>query len=284
MYQFHQEQHAYNLRLAQQKLKSTNSWVMTAAGTDGFIKLPNEQILFTSPSRTSLQVSSPNSFPAAQPFTCKSDSGIVYITNQRVRLWQAAFIVALLTSSKIVYLPSTPTSELQSFSSPILNLQDTHVRAPFFGANYWTGVCKPVGGGGIPEAHSLVEIRLTFKDGGAFEFHTIFEQIKERVYQAYTVARENGQTGAANRALPTVHLEQLPAYEPASDGGGKVVAEEEEPVILSPRPVRPGTSPTLAPPSHTEAEAVAGVPPPDGPPPGYEEAQAHVGGGEQART
>jgi len=234
--------------------------VMTANGADGFIKLPNEQILFTSPSRTSLHVSSPNSFPAAQPFACKSDSGVVYITNQR-----------------IVYLPSTPTAELQSFSSPILNLQDTHVRAPFFGANYWTGVCQPVSGGGIPEVHSLVEIRLTFKDGGAFEYHTIFEQIKERVYQAYTVARENGQTGAANGALATVHLEQLPAYEPASDGGGRVVAEEEEPVILSPIPVRPGTSPTLPPPSHREAEAEAvHILPPDGPPPGYEEAQAHA--------
>src|SRR4051794_13477694 len=53
----------------------------------------------------------------------------------------------LLIALKIVYLPTSPTPELQSFSSPILNLQDTYVRAPFFGANYWTGLCKPVADG-----------------------------------------------------------------------------------------------------------------------------------------
>lgn len=86
MYQFHQEQHAYALRLAQEKLKCSNSWVMKAAGADdSFVKLPHERILYTSPPRTSLQISSPTTFPGAQPFTSKSDSGIIYITNQRVR-------------------------------------------------------------------------------------------------------------------------------------------------------------------------------------------------------
>jgi len=277
MYQFHQEQHSYALRLAQEKLKSA-SWVMTANGADGFIKLPKELILYTSPPRTSLQLSSLNTFPGAQPFTSKSDAGVVYITNQRVRFPSNAHSPRL-NICQIVYLPTTPTAELQSFSSPILNLQDTHVRAPFFGANYWTGLCKPVSGGGIPEAHSAVEIRLTFKDGGAFDFHTVFEQIKERVYQAYTVARENGQAGAADASLADIHLEQLPAYEAASDGGGKVI-EEDEPVILSPIPVRPAgtgpSSPILPPPAHTNV-----VQPPDGPPPGYEEAQAQVAGQDQ---
>jgi hypothetical protein len=112
-----------------------------------------------------------------------------------------------------------------------------------------------------------VEVRLTFKDGGAFDFHTVFEQIKERVHQAYTIARENGQASVGD-----IHLEQLPAYEPASDLGGRVIGEEE-PVILSPVPIRPGTgpsSPILPPPAHSEVQ------PPDGPPPGYEEAQAHA--------
>lgn len=85
MYQFHQEQHSNTLRLELEKLKPANSWVMTAPGGHGFVKLPNERILYTSPSRTSLQISTPNTFPAAQPFSSKSDSGVVYITNQRVR-------------------------------------------------------------------------------------------------------------------------------------------------------------------------------------------------------
>jgi len=243
---------------------------MTSPGGDGFVKLPNERILFTSPSRTSLQISTPNTFPGAQPFTCKSDSGVVYVTNQR-----------------IVYLPSNPTSELQSFSSPILNLQDTYVRAPFFGANYWTGLCKPVADGGIPVTHTAIELRLTFKDGGAFDFHTIFEQIKERVHQAREVARETGIRGTA---MADVHLEQLPAYEPAPGAvaSSPFQAEREvEPVIHSPIPIRPtpgrdsGVSGV-----RSLAETSPRVEPaatPDEPPPGYEETQAQAVGADLER-
>ncbi|KIN04327.1 hypothetical protein OIDMADRAFT_143756 [Oidiodendron maius Zn] len=236
------------------------NWVMTSPGDSGFIKLPNERTLFTSPPRTSLQISTPNTFPGAQPFSGKSDAGVVYITNQR-----------------LVYLPANPTPELQSFSCPILNTQDTYVRAPFFGANYWTGLCKAVQGGGIPAAHSVVEIRLTFREGGAFDFHSTFEQIKERLYQAYSVARESGQ-GGAGADLSNVHLEQLPAYEPAREAE----REPEEPVILSPIPVRPtdrdGRMPDpegLADDSDSEAQGPA-APAPSDPPPGYEEAQAQA--------
>jgi len=240
------------------------NWVMTSPNESGFIKLPNERILFTSPPRTSLQISTPNTFPAAQPFKINSDSGVVYITNQR-----------------IVYLPANPTTELQSFSSPILNLQDSYVRAPFFGANYWCALCKPVSDGGIPPTHPAVELRLTFKDGGAFDFHTTFEQIKERVHQAYSVAREHGQRGMTSAELPDVHLEQLPAYEPATRHGPPP-QQEEGPTILSPIPVRPGEGRDSGisgvrrsdGSSPREQRSVA----PDEPPPGYEEAQAHAVG------
>ena len=88
MYQFHQEQHAYALQLAQDNVlkQARGSWVMTSPNEAGFVKLPNERILYTSPPRTSLQLSAPNTFPGAQPFSAKSDAGIVYLTNQRV--WQ----------------------------------------------------------------------------------------------------------------------------------------------------------------------------------------------------
>ncbi|CAL3969176.1 hypothetical protein PZA11_006207 [Diplocarpon coronariae] len=261
MYQFHQEQHCYALQLVRDNvLKQTRrSWVMTTPNEAGFVKLPNERILYTSPPRTSLQLSTPNNFPGAQPFSAKSDAGIVYLTNQR-----------------IVYLPSSPTPELQSFSSPILNLQDTYVRAPFFGANYWVALCKPVAGGNIPSVHGAVELRLTFRDGGAFDFHTTFEQLKERVYQAYTVAQESSHRDAAgNIDLANVHLEQLPAYEAARE-----VVEDDGPTILSPVPLRPGRdsggggvrSPVTSSPKPDLLTA------PDDPPPGYEEAQAQAVG------
>jgi len=129
---------------------------------------------------------------------------------------------------------------------------------------------------------------LTFKDGGAFDFHSIFEQIKERVYQAYSVARENGQTGATDATLADVHLEQLPAYEPAPAASAVAAPPpierepEEERVILSPIPVRPlerdsgvaGVRSLSDENSGTEHAAPA----PDEPPPGYEEAQAQAVG------
>lgn len=240
---------------------------MTSPGGEGFVKLPNERILYTSPQRTSLQISTPNPFPGSQPFAAKSDAGIVYVTNQR-----------------IVYLPTSPTPDLQSFSSPILNLQDTYVRAPFFGANYWTGLCKPVPEGGIPATHGSVELRLTFKEGGAFDFHTIFEQIKERVHDAYIAARETGQQGPA--ALADVHLEQLPAYEAAPETPHQAEREVQEPVILSPIPRRPSelTPGVVAAsrPSETSSVEQHGAAP-DEPPPGYEEAQMHAVGAELDR-
>jgi len=261
MYQFHQEQH---FCAVQEHVLKVDSWVMTAPSEAGFVKLPNERILYTSSPRTQLQISTPNTFPAAQPLAIKSDAGIAYITTQR-----------------IVYLPTTPTPDLQSFSSPILNLNDTFVRAPFFGANYWIALCKPVSGGGIPAHFSAVALRLTFREGGAFDFHMTFEQIKERLYQAVSVARESSGTSGVN--LANVHLEQLPAYEPAEDvqvEGNRVEEEEDEPVILSPRPVRPGHGDGTV-----TGEVRAEEPPnvsasiaPDEPPPGYEEAQAQAVG------
>lgn len=238
---------------------------MTTPGQGGFIKLPNERTLFTSQPRTSLQISTPSTFPGSQPFSVKSDDGVVYITNQR-----------------LVYLPTYPIPELRSFSCPILNTQDTHVRAPFFGANYWTGICKAVSGGGIPPANPIVEIRLTFREGGAFDFHTVFEQVKERLNHAYSVARDSGHSGS-NVDLGNVHLEQLPAYEPARE----VEGEEDGPVILSPTPIRPsGADGSASSARNTDSSSNSGTSggvAPDEPPPGYEEAQAQAGSADRTR-
>ena len=59
---------------------------------------------------------------------------------------------------------------------------------------------------------------MTFKEGGAFDFHSTYERIKESLSQAIEIARESGQmTGnsgpMAGVDLSTVHLDQLPAYE-----------------------------------------------------------------------
>ena len=68
---------------------------------------------------------------------------------------------------------------------------------------------------------------MTFKDGGAFDFHSTYERVKERLQQVVDVARESGQLfddgfGSSGRRgddplsrvnLNNVHLDELPAYE-----------------------------------------------------------------------
>ncbi|PGH34497.1 hypothetical protein GX50_02680 [[Emmonsia] crescens] len=177
--------------------------------TEGFVRLPNERIMYTSPPRTSLLLQSGNPRPGNEPLSIQSSTGCVYLTNQRV-----------------VYLPAHPTPQFQSFSAPLLNLQDTHVSAPFFGPNLWTSQVKPVAGGGIPASYVSLQLKLIFKDGGAFDFHSGFERIKERLQHALEQAQESSSMAESiarrpNRGAGTldcvdfsaVHLDELPAYE-----------------------------------------------------------------------
>ena len=123
---------------------------------------------------------------------------------------------------------------------------------------------------------------MTFKDGGAFDFHSTYERIKERLQQAVDAARESGQlvgdgssTGARSGSgglagvdLDSVHLDQLPAYEDGegrppsasvpSHGGknGELVRDDGAGVSAEDRGPERGP-----------------FTPPSEPPPGYEETQ-----------
>lgn len=177
---------------------------------------------------------------------------------------------------QIVYLPQTSTPTLQSFAAPILNLHDTHVAAPFFGPNVWTAIVQPVPGGNIPPEHAALELKMTFKDGGAFDFHSTYERIKERLQQAVDVARESGQLvgdgadnlgGAAAVNLDLVNLDELPAYEDATASTGRVSGGTVHPMQ---RPLIDLDEPS-SPQSRSPQEQV--FTPPAEPPPGYETVQ-----------
>ncbi|KAL8683596.1 MAG: hypothetical protein Q9186_000508 [Xanthomendoza sp. 1 TL-2023] len=245
-------------------------WVMLDSSRI-FVRLSGERIFFTSPSRTSLSIQTPNSYPGKEPLNISSSGGTAYITNQR-----------------IVYLPTSPTPQLQSFSAPILNLQDTHVDAPFFGANSWTGILKPVTGGGIPPNHAYIKISMTFKDGGAFDFATTYERTKETITQAVEVARESGrQQGTAE--FSDINLEQLPAYEDV--GNTIALSAAPPPPLQQPTPMTATVAPSYTPQRDSGVATSAAedeernskqsaatapqeqTPHPDEPPPGYEEAQ-----------
>ncbi|PGH10613.1 hypothetical protein AJ80_07464 [Polytolypa hystricis UAMH7299] len=235
-----------------------HSWVMLDEAT-GFVRLPQEKILYTSPPRTTLSLQSLNTRAGDDTLSIQSSSGCVHLTNQR-----------------IVYLPIQPTPEFQSFSAPILNLHDTHVAAPFFGPNIWTALLQPVAGGGIPPSHSAVQLKMTFKDGGAFDFHSCFERIKERLQQAVETARESGlmsgdgsQTGTGRGAgafgsvnFSQVHLEELPAYE----GPGHQAIPTTSPTFPTAAEEKQASS-------NGEENSSTDNAPPTEPPPGYEEVQ-----------
>lgn len=225
------------------------NWVMLGSDGQSFVKLPHERILYTSPPRICLQITATNDGPGAPSFSAKSDGGVVYITNQR-----------------LVYLPTSSTQKLKSFSSPILNLLDTYVRTPLFGANAWLAQCKTVPGGGIPTSHPFVELKLTFQDGGAFDFHSIFEQIKERLSQACYVAQETIPHGIG---LTNIDLEPLPAYKPASEVGGNDEIEMSPPYQRV-EAVAPGTSNHIVESRQTHPDAS------EAPPPEYEETHSQA--------
>ena len=168
----------------------------------------------------------------------------------------------------------------QSFAVPILNVVDSRVTAPWFGANKWEAVIRPVTGGGIPPQHGELDCVMEFKEGGAFDFHNTFERLKERLRQTIDVARENGvdeTTAGAN-----VNLEDLPAYEdtrqhvripeaplsPPASAGLRGVSINE-PICAATTAALETESPDRSSPRQSPRP----FQPPSEPPPGYEEVQ-----------
>ena len=119
---------------------------------------------------------------------------------------------------------------------------------------------------------------MTFKEGGAFDFSSTYERIKEQMTQALEVARESGRVGSGG--LPAADLEQLPAYE--ENGTSTPLPPPAIPQPSSGTPIA-SQSPAQGAPQATSSTGEPSVktepiqehyPPPNEPPPGYEETQA----------
>ncbi|KAB8336900.1 hypothetical protein FH972_021207 [Carpinus fangiana] len=245
------------------------NWVMLDP-RDGFTPLSGEQKLWTSPPRTSFSIQSMHQYPGKDPFSISSSSGRVYLTNRR-----------------IVYLPATATPTFQSFNGPLLNLHDTHVTTPWLGPNAWIAAVQPVPNGGIPSTHAAVELKLTFRDGGAYDFHTKFVAIRERLQQAVEVARESGQSSQALRAdrngatgmggasvdLNSVHLDQLPAYEETAPGSAPIAAPASTLIPVEASSTSHNQNSVGAAAAEAAERRETARAPPAEPPPGYEEVQ-----------
>ncbi|PTU18270.1 hypothetical protein P175DRAFT_0535184 [Aspergillus ochraceoroseus IBT 24754] len=213
------------------------NWVMLHE-RDTFVRLPNEQLIYTSPPRTSFALQPLPSYTGRDSLSLQSSTGRVYLTSQRV-----------------VYIPAQTSKDLESFSAPLLNIHDSHVSSPFFGPNAWIALVQPVAGGGIPPSLAAVQLKVTFKEGGAFEFHNQFERIKERLQHAVEISRETGR-GPRNVDMTNVHLDELPAY-PGPQSGASASTHN---------------SSQRDPPRDAQGVPETGAEP-MGPPPGYEEVQ-----------
>jgi hypothetical protein len=66
------------------KSNRKNSWVMLAE-SGGYTPLPGEQTLYQSPPRTTLSLQSSNRQSPGGAYSKQCKSGVVYLTNRRVR-------------------------------------------------------------------------------------------------------------------------------------------------------------------------------------------------------
>ena len=150
---------------------------------------------------------------------------------------------------------------------------------PWFGSNSWQALLQPVPGGNIPSSRANIELKLVFNEGGAADFHTNFERIKERLQQAVESARDGGPGvghgigSLVGVNMDAVHLDQLPTYEAS---GQDAIAP------ISPAPSMPGPPIALPGAADNSQDGAGGLlrrrapttaEPPNDPPPGYEETQ-----------
>ena len=143
---------------------------------------------------------------------------------------------------------------------------------PWFGPNAWEATLQPVPGGNLPATQAAIGLKLTFKEGGAPDFHSNLERIKERLQQVVSTARENNLTGSRpgslleNVDLNTVHLDQLPSYqESGQDRIAPQVSVDTNDVVRSPAAASP--SPNV----RGDRPAARNARPRHPGPPGYEE-------------
>ncbi|TPX40023.1 hypothetical protein SeLEV6574_g06853 [Synchytrium endobioticum] len=127
-----------------------------------------------------------------------------------------------LTNLRMVYVLNPLLDHLKTFNVPLENLKDGKFIQPWFDANRYEGTVIPVPHGGLRERGIM---KLTFKEGGGFEFSSIFQQLRSRI------------TGE-----PTQY-ENLPAYEEPAASSSSSLAEIQ-PVGASSRPVFSVSPPT----------------------------------------
>jgi hypothetical protein len=84
-----------------------NSWVMLADSPGGgYTPLPGEQTLYQSPPRTTLSLQTSHRNPPSESYSQQCKSGVVYLTNRRVRYRQMTALSNECADGSLDHLPS----------------------------------------------------------------------------------------------------------------------------------------------------------------------------------
>ncbi|KAK9370038.1 hypothetical protein V1509DRAFT_618356 [Lipomyces kononenkoae] len=203
------------------------NWVMLSRNpVDAYVPLPNEITIYRAPQRTSFKLRQVGNQSSS---TSSVYPGNISSTALPVK-YDASHGQLLLTSHRVIYLADSPSSVFQSFAAPLRNVHDAHVTQPWFGPNMWSSVVVAVQDGGLPTDTPL-ELTITFKDGGAFEFHDCFERIRERMQEGVN------------------HIDELPTY----TAGGSATSTADTAPIDTTRSAPPGAVANDEPPPYEAA-------------------------------
>jgi len=214
------------------------NWAMIASDGKSPVPLPGEKIL-SEQNKVSLVLDMGGSYPGNAE-TYKAD-GIIYLTNQRV-----------------IFISRPILEHFKSLSVPLLNLKEGKFQQPWFAANYYQAIVIPVPNGGLPAPGQL---KITFKEGGGFEFSTTFKNLMLRLF-------ENEGTA------PVEHTEPLPIYTPRQENLSTTAQTSSSNVVPPETPLNNLESSTGATTSRNISTSTEVRPPPVAPnelPPAYDE-------------
>ncbi|KAK9468955.1 hypothetical protein V1512DRAFT_258292 [Lipomyces arxii] len=186
------------------------NWVMLKQSKLGFVPLPSEEVILQAPNRTSFALKPVAKPPSSSTYPGNTASAATAASSAKYLEFGFSTGQVTLTNQRLVCLPQSNSTSFDSFAVSYKHIHDCHVTQPWFGPNYWSAIIIPVAEGGLPQGVPF-ELKLTFNDGGAFEFQTAFEHMRQALHNGIT------------------HNEDLPTYSPTLGRSVPVPAPQSMP-------------------------------------------------------
>lgn len=165
-----------------------------------------------------------------------------------------------LTSHRIIFINNSEKDALKSFCAPFFSLHKVELEQPVFGANFIKGKVKGQPDGGFD--NKQVEIKLSFKHGGAIEFGQSMLKVASMASRHFTPTYRDCPPPYTAPAQPFVPAPP-PAYTPPANGYYGWVPPTN---VFPQRPPADGVYAYEAPPPYPGINGMVGVgvPPPAG--------------------